>query len=274
MKKSILSILMIAISLIGFSQNELLKPKMVKVDGGDFYMGSDYSGAIDEKPEHKVSLDPFYIGVYEVTFDQFDLFCEATGRQKPDDGGFGRGKLPVMNISWEDAVLYCNWLSSRNGYDKVYDISVDSMGVTIKGVNWDANGFRLLTEAEWEFAARGGTKGIGYIYPGSNDPKQVAWFAENSGGKPHPVGTLKPNELGIYDMAGNAYEWVWDYYDPRYYSHSPEANPRGPETGRERVYRGGNFTSDRDFLRMTRRFRLSERINTGMIGMRLARKAD
>ncbi len=269
MKKHIFTLALIFGFLAVFAQ----KPELVFVEGGSFYMGNDYSDALDEKPEHKVTLSDFYIGKYEVTFDEFDLFCRTTGYPFPDDGGFGRGKLPVMNVSWEGAILYCNWMSTRFGYDKVYDIDRDSTGLKIKEVHWDANGYRLPTEAEWEYVAKGGSKSQGYAYCGSNDPDEVAWYAKNSGGKPHEVGQKKPNELAVYDLLGNAWEWCWDYYDKNYYKNSPEKDPHGPDKGDARVYRGGNFKSEIEYLRITRRFSLSPKVTAGNVGFRLARTA-
>ncbi len=270
MKKFILLFLTAFLVVQGFSQ--LPKPKMVLVKGGSFYMGNDYAGSMDERPEHKVTLSDFYIGKYEVTFDEFDLFCESTGYPKPDDGGFGRGKHPVINVSWAGAIKYCNWLSTRFGLDKVYEYKEDSMGLVIKTIHWDANGFRLPTEAEWEFAARGGIESKGYPYAGSTILEEVAWFDENSGGHTHPVGELKPNELGIYDIQGNAFEWCSDYYSSKYYASSPEQDPKGPDRGMERVYRGGSFKSPREYMRITKRFHFVPFKAQGSIGFRLACK--
>jgi formylglycine-generating enzyme required for sulfatase activity len=270
--KKVLTFAIVAMFFV-FSYGQVPVPQMVLVKGGEFYMGNDYApgqNSQDERPEHKVKLSSFYIGKYEVTFDEFDLFCEATGYPKPDDGGFGRGKHPVINISWEGAIKYCNWLSSRFGLQKVYDYVEDSLGMIIKKVNWSANGFRLPTEAEWEFAARGGIESKGYPFPGSTNLDDVAWYEDNSGGTTHPVGQKKPNELGLYDMLGNAFEWCWDYYDPNYYSHSPVDNPRGPATGKDRVYRGGCFKSPREYMRITKRFHFMPYKSQGTIGMRLA----
>jgi len=257
--------------VIGFNANAQEEgPEMVMVEGGEFDMGNDYSGPDDEKPEHTVTLDDFYMSVYEITFEEYDLFCDAVGYDKSDDGGFGRGKLPVMNISWDDAVFYCNWLSSRNGYDKAYKIKNDSTGVFVT-VDFTANGYRLPTEAEWEYAARGGSKTKGFAYCGSNDPKEIAWYNVTSDGKPHEVGGKTSNELGIYDMSGNVWEWCWDYYDKNYYSESEANNPTGPEKGTGRIYRGGNFSTKLDFIRTTKRFSLPQTMESGMIGIRLVR---
>ena len=245
------------------------RPEMVLIDGGTFIMGSNGATSLDEKPEHQVTVSSFEMGKYEVTFDEFDLFCKATGYPMPDDGGYGRGKNPVMNISWQGAVMYCNWLSSKFNMEKVYQLKVDSMGMHIVGVNWDANGYRLPTEAEWEYAARGGNKGA--IYQPLTD---FAWYSENAEGKPHEVGTLKPNSLGLFDILGNAWEWCWDNYDKSYYSKSPKTDPRGPGKDGEKVYRGGNFSSDENFVHFSRRYHFVPTIKKGMVGMRLVRKAE
>ena len=270
MKNYFLTILTIfSISLFSFAQG----PEMVFVEGGDFYMGNDYSkGALEEKPEHKVSVDDFQISKNEVTFEEFDKFCVQRGYPMPDDGGFGRGKNPVMNVSWEGAIKFCNWLSTTHKFEKVYDIEVDSSGLKIKSVDYGATGFRLPTEAEWEYAAKGGSQTQGFAYCGSNNLDEVAWYSNNANDKPHDVGTATPNELGIYDLSGNVWEWCWDFYDAGYYANSPETDPRGPDTGTQRVYRGGCFTSDESFLRLTRRFGLAQSMSSGMIGIRLVRK--
>ncbi len=263
--KTNLTIILLLISIISYSQ----RPEMVFVEGGSFKMGNMASDYINEKPLHKVTLDDFYIAKYEVTFDEFDLFCNATGYEKPRDGGFGREKKPLINVSWEGAIKYCNWMSSRFNLEKVYELKIDSTGMKIKSVNWEANGFRLPTEAEWEYAAKGGKKG-GTMH----NLVDIAWFADNSDAKPHEVGQLEPNGLGIYDIFGNAYEWCWDYYSDNYYSNSPENNPKGPESGEHRVYRGGGFNSSQDFLNVTRRFNLSPTLDDGMIGIRLVRSKE
>ena len=176
-------------------------PEMVFVKGGTFMMGSE-EGEANEKPVHPVSLSDFYIGKYPVTFAEYDRYCEATKRPKPDDNGWGRGTRPVINVSWDNADDYCDWLSEKTGQK-----------------------YRLLTEAEWEFAARGGIKSKGRKYSGSNHLDEVGWYWENSGEKrlsgewkidiitknncrTHPVGEKAPNELSLHDMSGNVWEWT------------------------------------------------------------------
>jgi sulfatase modifying factor 1 len=230
-------------------------PDMVLVQPGSFEMGSA-NGRADEQPLHAVRISrAFYIAKYELTFDEYDRFCEDTGRTKADDGGRGRGKLPVINVTWYDAAAYCNWLSQKEGLTPCYTGS----GRTIQ-CDFAANGYRLPTEAEWEYAARGGPLSRGYLYAGGDDPDEVAWYEANSGNQIHPVGQKKPNELGLYDMCGNLFEWVWDWYGEDYYASSPGDDPRGPPTpssttprGPERARRSGSWREDAINIRITSR---------------------
>ena len=170
------------------------------------------------------------------------------GISKPNASGWGRGSRPVINVSWYDAVKYCNWLSEQAGLTKAYIISGTS-------VNWNQNaeGYRLPTEAEWEYAARGGKQSRGYKYAGSNNVGEVGWYGQNSGMETHPVKGKKANELGLYDMSGNVGEWCWDSYDSDYYSSSPGANPTGTSSGSGRVGRGGSWYFGPRVLRIANR---------------------
>ncbi|MDD4157342.1 MAG: formylglycine-generating enzyme family protein, partial [Candidatus Cloacimonetes bacterium] len=197
---------------------------MVYVEGGTFQMGSN-SGDSDEKPVHSVTVSSFYIGKYEVTQKQW---TEVMGSNPADFKGDNR---PVESISWYQAVEFCNKLSQKEGLTPAY--TFNGRNVTC---NWNANGYRLPTEAEWEFAARGGNKSKGFTYAGSNSIDEVAWYYSNSG-KTQPVGTKKANELGIYDMSGNVWEWCWDWKAS--YSSGAKTNPSGPDSGSSRVLRGG-----------------------------------
>ncbi|MDY0296015.1 MAG: bifunctional serine/threonine-protein kinase/formylglycine-generating enzyme family protein [Acidobacteriota bacterium] len=197
----------------------------VKMEAGEFSMGSN-DGASDEQPVHRVYLDTYYISKYEVTFDQYDAFCNETGRSRPSDEGWGRGSRPVINVSWDDAVAFCRWLSKKTG----------------KTV-------RLPTEAEWEKAAKGGNNSRGYTYSGSNNVDAVAWYSGNAGGRTDPVGQKSANELGIHDMSGNVWEWCADWYNKNYYSRSPARNPAGPSSGSRRVFRGGCWILFASFCR-------------------------
>ncbi|MBQ5403042.1 MAG: SUMF1/EgtB/PvdO family nonheme iron enzyme [Bacteroidales bacterium] len=261
------------ISLFAFQGFAQEKPEMVSINGGSFWMGNDYTfntyGASDEAPEHKVDIASFKMSKTEVTFELFDRFCDATGYAKPNDGNKGRGKLPVYNVSWEAAIMFCNWLSKTEHLDRYYEIKRDSTSFSVT-INENSKGYRLPTEAEWEYAARGGANAETFSYAGSNKPEEVAWYKDNSKGTPHEVATKQPNQLGLYDMSGNAWEWCYDRYDKNYYKNSPESNPRGPEKGTDRVFRGGGWTSNADDMRMTSRHSFSQNKEYGMIGIRLA----
>ncbi len=218
-------------------------PKMVFIKGGTFQMGGNkYS---DEKPIHRVRVSDFYIGKYEVTFAQYDAFCEATNRKKPDDEGWGRGSRPVINVNWNDAVAYCKWLSQKTGYE-----------------------YRLPTEAEWEYAAGGGN--THQEWAGTNSSSSLgsfAWYGTNNNGKTHPVGGKQPNKLGLYDMSGNVWEWCSDYY-----INSPSSNPQGLKSGSFRVYRGGSWHDFATYCRVAFRFSSTPTFRDGVLGFRVVHR--
>jgi formylglycine-generating enzyme required for sulfatase activity len=219
-----------------------LKPKgMIFVKGGSFQMGSN-SGDGDESPIHEVTVSSFWIGKYQVTQKEW---TEVMGNNP--SGRKGKN-LPVEMVIWYEVVEYCNKRSILEGLTPCY--SGSGSNITC---NWGANGYRLPTEAEWEYAARGGLKSKGYKYSGSNSIGTVAWYDENSGSRTHEVGTKKPNELGIHDMSGNVWEWCWDWYAGSYYKKSPSINPKGPNSGSYRVLRGGSWNFNHDFCRISYR---------------------
>ena len=265
MKNLFLSTILI-IFIISFASAQ--KPQMKLIEGGEFMMGAIAGDAKDDKPLHKVTVDNFYMAIMEVTFEEFDWFSKTTGVPFLNDGGYGRGKIPAMNVSWECAIKYCNWLSSKHRYDKVYSIRTDSTGFHVEGADFSANGYRLPTEAEWEYAAKGAP---GTTANNSSGTGVMGWYMETSENKPHEVGTSKSNRLGLYDMRGNVAEWCWDFYGAKYYSNSPENNPKGPNSGKHRVYRGGYFTSELYLIAPTKRYNLAPTIKTGMVGLRLVR---
>lgn len=188
--------------------------EMVRVEGGTFTMGATEEQGSDvesrEKPTHQVTLSSYYIGKTEVT----QALWEAVMGSNPSD--FKGSNVSVEEVSWEDCQTFIRKLNALTGKK-----------------------FRLPTEAEWEFAARGGNKSRGYKYSGSNNIDDVARCYDNSGFKRYPVGTKAPNELGIYDMSGNVWEWCSDWYGS--YSSSAQTNPTGPNSGSHRVYRGGSW---------------------------------
>jgi len=225
-----------------------------------------------EKPTHKVTFTyNFYIGKYETTFDEYDAFCEATVRSKPKDEGWGRGTRPVINISWWDAVSYCNWLSEKENLPKAYDSNgnlLDKDGM----ITTDPSrvvGYRLPTEAEWEYAARGGNKSKGYKYAGSDNVDDVAWYTSNSGYKTQEVGKKTPNELGLYDMSGNLWEWCSDWYNS--YSSSEQTNPYNSNAGSSRVYRGGHWFDSALYVRVANRLSGSPSNVFNDLGFRICR---
>lgn len=212
---------------------------MIRVEGGSFLMGKELNlrpGGDETKPVHQVAVRSFQIGKYEVTFDEYDAYCQYVGRKKPSDNSWGRGQRPVINVTWYDAVDYCNWRSRQEGLTPAYQgIGKDTV------CDFSVNGYRLPTEAEWEYAARGGLKSGGFYYSGSNNPDDVAWW--NGEIRSRPVGQKKANELGLYDMSGNVWEWCWDRYGR--YPDTAAVNPAGPSAGNYRVMRGGCWDGSR-----------------------------
>jgi len=253
-----------------------LKTQEILIEGGSFMMGDpSETGEKYEQPSHKVTLNDFYMSVYEVKINDYLLFCKETQYNYPESitDDFPEG-FPVFSVSWYDAVNYCNWLSKKNGLQSVYEIDGNV-------VYWNKkkNGFRLPTEAEWEYAARGGTMSKGYLYSGSNDPGEVGWHAMNSKLLLHQCGLKKPNELGLYDMSGNVLEWCWDWYSNDFYLNSPKKNPYGERDNSVLVQsmgkciRGGNFISELKALTVFSRNAYFPGGSFGNIGFRIVRNA-
>lgn len=227
----------------------------VLVPGGTFLMGDTRgAGNSNELPVHSVTLNPFYIGKYEVTQAEYALYMPGSNWTS----SYGLGdNYPAYYVSWYAILKYCNLRSLAEGLTPVYSISGSTNPADWGAVptnyntawdaaicNWSANGYRLPTEAEWEYAARGGSTTPDYIYSGSNDINTVAWYSGNSGLTSHPVGTKAPNGISTFDMSGNVWEWCWDWYSSSYYSSSPASNPTGPASGTGRVIRGGYWVND------------------------------
>ena len=246
---------------------------MVFVQGGTFQMGSK-DGSSDEKPVHSVTVSDFYIARHEVTFEEFDAFCNATGKDLADDENWGRDTRPVINVSWYDAVEYCNWKSEQQRLQPVYTINGENITA-----NWNANGYRLPTEAEWEFAAR--SRGKNEKWAGTSSESQLADYGnyyegDNKGKDGYkytaPVGSFSENNLGLFDMSGNVWEWCWDWKDAGYYAESKNStNPKGPNNGSNRVQRGGSWNGTPSYLRCANRSRGNPSYRGSDIGFRLSR---
>jgi len=221
---------------------------MVFVKGGTFQMGSD-DGNSDEKPIHSVTVSDFYISKYEVTVNEYMKFANETNSHFPEwkeknsnynvDTGtddhykrigdaLKKGNNPIVGISWNDAVAYCKWLSQKTGQT-----------------------YRLPTEAEWEYAARGGTNYTDYYtYSGSNTIDDVAWYSSNSSSHTHTVGTKTANQLGIYDMSGNVWEWCSDKWHDNYEEAPTDGSAWENGSGSSRVHRGGSWGSNANGCRV------------------------
>lgn len=200
-----------------------LNMKMIRVEGGTFQMGSN-EGEIDEKPVHSVNLSSYYIAECEITQAQWRKVMGTTVYQQRDKAGAGwsmcgvGSSYPMYYVSWEEAQEFCRRLSQRTGRK-----------------------YALPTEAQWEYAARGGKYSRGCSFSGNYAIAKVAWCEDNSLNQAHPVKQKQPNELGLYDMSGNVREWCRDWYGGSYYSSSPQNNPTGPSSGNDRVLRGGSW---------------------------------
>ena len=212
---------------------DVLGIQWIDIPKGEFLMGDNFNdgeGAIDEQPVHTVYLDAYKMSKYEVTFQQYDTFCESTGRNKPNDNRFGRGDHPVIYVTWDDARAFCDWLSRETGKN-----------------------IHLPTEAQWEKAARGTDR---RKYPWGNTTLSCD-LANYEPCVKHtmPVGSYPGgvSPYGVYDMAGNVYEWCYDWYDAGYYSISSKNNPTGPSTGGVHVCRGGGYLSYAEKLRCCNR---------------------
>ncbi len=272
-------------------------PTFVRIQGGPFQMGSN-EGDSDEKPIHSVTVSDFNLKITEETIEEFGRFITATGYQTDADENGGSyiwngtewkltpgvnwkcdttGKVrptneynhPVIHVSWNDAVAYCNWRSEQDGLQKVYTIS----GANVTA-NWSADGYRLPTEAEWEFAAR--SRGKDEKWAGTNSESSISTYANGTGSTDGyeytaPVRSFRPNSLGLNDMSGNVWEWCWDWKAD--YPSTAQTNPTGPNTGSYRVLRGGSWGLIPARLRYASRDGYSPGYRYSDCGFRLARAA-
>lgn len=256
--------------------NRYLPPVSTKIPGGNINLENG-------RETCTATISPFFMATREVTFFEYDLYCVATNRPKLADKGWGRELRPIINVDWYDAVEYCNWRSRQEGLQEVYSITGQRESATC---NWSANGYRLPTEAEWEFAAGNGTKQTRYSWgdaaPMAQQGGNVAdettktkfpeWqiFDGYSDAFPYtaPTGSFAPNDFGLYDMSGNVWEWCWDRFDENY---CRGAQARGPDSGSERVLRGGSWGSFPKDCLAGNRFHNTPDTRNLSIGFRLAR---
>jgi len=271
-------------------------PKMELIEGDTFLMGDVLGDNLHTNESvHSVILKSYYLGTNEVTFEEYDRFSRATKAPLTNDNGWGRGKQPITGVNWYQAIEYCNWLSEAHGYEPVYTIdktAVDETNEneldTLKWMvipNWTANGYRLPTEAEWEFAARQGGQNIRFghginqanpehvNFAGSETPTQSYVVVGINREQPVAVGSFAANALGLFDMSGNVSEWCWDWLGD-YNTTQMEVAPTGAEMGILRMTRGGNFMNNVTTIRTSARvgvppstqaffgFRLCRGVNT------------
>ncbi len=262
--------------------------EMIQIPGGTFIMGDTHGNYYsNELPTHSVTLNSFSIGKYELTQGEFASvmgFNPATGHGVGNDH-------PVYNVSWYSAIKYCNLRSMADGLAPVYSIygstdpadwgpvpESDHAAWNAAVCNWNSEGYRLPTEAEWEYAARGAAIGPDYLYSGSDQINDVAWYHLNdtSGGYPSgtkPVGQKAPNSIGTHDMSGNVIEWCWDWYSPSYYSSSPSSNPTGPASGSSRVARNSGWNGFAGGCRVSYRYGSAPHYSSFSNGFRVCRSA-
>ena len=233
------------------AQIEVIEPVMVAVPAGWFLMGCEI-GRDDEKLVHRVWVDAFELAACQVTNEEYACFLAATRSSKPlcwNDPNFNDPKIPVVAVSWHEAVAYCEWLSGATGQP-----------------------YRLPTEAEWERAARGGAEQR--LYPwGDAPPEQVPNYAGRWKNGPEPVGLYPPNAYGLFNLGDNVHEWCFDWYDAGYYSFSPERNPRGPAHGSRRASRGGSWRHQIKVARTAARSSIPPEFQYADYGFRVARSS-
>ncbi|MHC4402971.1 MAG: SUMF1/EgtB/PvdO family nonheme iron enzyme [Planctomycetota bacterium] len=238
--------------------------ELALIPAGEFTMGSPGRGRRQEqreRPAHQVRITrPFYLGAYPVTQQEYEQvvgenpsFCKDGPRH------------PVENVTWPEALELCNRLSETEGLSPYYDLRADPPTVLGGG------GYRLPTEAEWEYACRAGSASRWCFGDDKDDVDRYAWCLENANLRCHPVGEKLPNALGLYDVHGNVEEWCWDYFAEDYYAESPEENPTGPESGEKRVIRGGGYLTVADSARCATRVGFLPTKRSQCYGLRIAR---
>ena len=263
--------------------------EMVLITGGSFTMGSAEEGAaacIAPYPAHTVTVNSFYMGKYQITQGHYFTVMEANpsffhGTYVP--AGVNRNNLPVESVSWYNAVEFCNRLSVLDGYETAYSIDKENKDTAnteeTDNIKWSvtmkpgANGYRLPTEAEWEYACRAGT--ITAYNTGDTISGGTGWYSENSSGRTREVGGLAPNAWGLYDMHGNVWEWCWDYVtyggDNYYTNPATDVNPLGLSSGNRRAERGGSWKSPPNRVTSSYRERYRPHNSGNDLGFRVIR---
>lgn len=292
------------LSIMGCKKKEpAFQDELVFVEGAAFIMGSDDYSAGYNNRAHNAEVSSFYVATTEVTQADFEAmmgynpsFYVGESKGKVVTDGEVQEKRPVEKITWYEAVMYCNKLSESRGLTPVYTKEVDGndeTDVSLWGdvpekankewnaIKWnkDANGYRLLTEAEWEFAARGGKASANKTSAGfdffDDDVEHYVWADMNAKQKTHEVGLKQQNELGLFDMNGNVWEWCWDWFSESYYKKeaASEKDASGPATADYRVVRGGSWEDEDETLSVFGRGSSSPHLPSRRVGFRIARSA-
>ncbi len=276
---------------IALVSQDPIPANFILVQGGTFQMGSTLGTKYEyEDPVHEVTLSSFYMDKYELTLRDYKLYAEInkelTGPEQnkwafelmayirvesdwtwKNPNNRGGDNAPVTCLNFIDAARYCNWRSEAEGLEPCY--TIDSLNVS-----WEvsANGYRLPTEAEWEYAAKGGKNQDNIEYNGKNKIDQAGWYYDNSENKIHDVGLKSPNSLGLYDMSGNAAEWCWDEFN--YYTADKQTNPTGTKEFKIRIYRGGSWSDNLKSFRVSARRVMEYRKSGNYVGIRLVRNSN
>jgi sulfatase modifying factor 1 len=247
---------------------------MVLIPAGEFTMGSPKgAGNADEQPQHKVYVDAFYIDIYPTTNQEFQKFVDATGYVTDAEKNGGGYIFSIASVPAFVLTASANWKDTNGDKKRI----LTKMNNPVVQVDWnDANAYakwagkRLPTEAEYEKAARGSTTTVYFFGDEGNQLGAYAWFFDNISGDTHPVGTLKPNPFGLYDIVGDVWEWCSDWYGDQFYAASSAKNPRGPDSGKYRVLRGGSWVSNGKYERSATRSWNSPDYRSYNIGFRCA----
>ena len=280
----------------GETQGTIVPEGFVLVEAGTFQMGST-EGWYDNKPVHEVTITkPFYMGKYEVTQAEYEKYCSYTGDNSPSSDYGDGDNYPAYYVSWYDALVYCNKRSIAEGLTPCYSINDstnpeewgelptaydDPLRDTWDAVecDWNANGYRLPTEAEWEYAVRAGDNTVDSLtYSGTSDVKKLgeyAWYTSNSNNITHEVGTKLPNAFGLYDMSGNVWEWCWNWFTSEYDENTEGGNnPTGASSGSSRVNRGGSCHRFSDYCAVSYRYCNSPYFRHYSLGFRVVRASS